>query len=60
MTETPLGVMRSEVDLGAPAIDVADVPPPPGTPPKKIIGRSPGQLAWMRLRRDRRDSPRPG
>jgi len=28
-----------------------EVAPPPGTPVKAIIGRSPGQLAWLRLRR---------
>jgi peptide/nickel transport system permease protein len=26
---------------------------PEGLPPKAIVGRSPGQLAWMRLKRDR-------
>jgi len=30
-----------------------ELAPPPGTPVKAIIGRSPGQLAWLRLRRDK-------
>jgi peptide/nickel transport system permease protein len=40
-----------------PGIGVAVGPPvepiPPGAPAKEIIGRSPGQLAWLRLKRDR-------
>jgi peptide/nickel transport system permease protein len=36
------------VAVGTPA-----EPTPPGTPAKEIVGRSPGQLAWLRLRRDR-------
>jgi peptide/nickel transport system permease protein len=35
------------------AFEVAEVKPPSGLPAGAVIGRSPGQLAWMRLRRDR-------
>jgi peptide/nickel transport system permease protein len=41
--------------LGTP-VDVSVNPPdeaPPTAKPTKIVGRSPGQLAWRRLRRDR-------
>jgi peptide/nickel transport system permease protein len=33
--------------------EVAAIQPPPGVPVSLILGRSPGQLAWLRLRRDR-------
>ena len=34
-------------------VEVAAIKPPPGTPGGRVVGRSPGQLAWMRLRRDK-------
>jgi peptide/nickel transport system permease protein len=34
-------------------VEVAAIRPPPGAPGGRVIGRSPGQLAWMRLRRDK-------
>jgi peptide/nickel transport system permease protein len=39
---------NAAVDVNSPA----DAPAP-GADPKEIIGRSPGQLAWLRLKRDR-------
>src|SRR4029453_14860504 len=39
------------VDVGDEAEPAAPVTGP--IPPKQFIGRSPGQLAWLRLRRDR-------
>lgn len=43
--------MTGGVGLGlAPSVDVAV---PTGPARKEIVGRSPGQLAWLRLRRDR-------
>src|SRR5262245_58292030 len=41
---------------GGVALDVnspVDVAVPKGTDKKEIVGRSPGQLAWLRLKRDR-------
>jgi len=43
------------LDIASPesAVEVATIKPPPGAPGGRVVGRSPGQLAWMRLRRDK-------
>jgi peptide/nickel transport system permease protein len=43
------------LDIASPesAVEVATIKPPPGAPGGTVVGRSPGQLAWMRLRRDK-------
>ena len=43
------------IDIAGPdgSVEVATIKPPPGTPGGAVVGRSPGQLALMRLRRDR-------
>jgi peptide/nickel transport system permease protein len=40
-------------DVLAVAVNAPDVVVPAGVPAAAIVGRSPGQLAWIRLRRDR-------
>jgi peptide/nickel transport system permease protein len=40
-------------DVLAVAVNAPDVAVPTGVAPAAIVGRSPGQLAWLRLRRDR-------
>ena len=48
---TPMGEMTGGValDVNAPV----DVAAPKGADQREIVGRSPGQLAWLRLKRDR-------
>src|SRR5258705_8404253 len=43
----------SNEDVLAVAVNAPDVVIPTGVSAAAIIGRSPGQLAWLRLRRDR-------
>jgi peptide/nickel transport system permease protein len=46
-------VPSSDEDVLAVAVNAPDVVVPTGVTAAAIIGRSPGQLAWLRLRRDR-------
>lgn len=50
--DTPRDVTAGSVGV-IEAVTVAGEPQPTATPKKDFVGRSPGQLAWMRLRRDR-------
>jgi peptide/nickel transport system permease protein len=50
-----IGDPSDVIDITTPesAVEVDSLKPPPGSPAGKVVSRSPGQLAWMRLRRDR-------